>query len=584
MAYAKTSLRGEQRVLRERMRALGLSRRQIAVEFARRYRLRPRAAWRHAYGWSLKEAAERISDYATRCGLDPGGATVAMTAPHLSEYENWPGPGTTPAGRRPTPYLLALLAGVYECAVHDLLDLSDYEHMPAADRLIIDKTAHAEKWQFVGGTVTPPGDPSRRRPGTPPSSPAVFRVYEEMVPGDLSSELNALRSDSPDPHHPAISGRDAFPALEARDVIDLLAPGLGHDQEAEDPVRRRTFVGLASTSLLGSILDLASGQQALDAEPFVSVLTGHDANTGPEHDGPPSDAATLSAAARDARRQYQACRYSELISQLPQLLARLQAACLSLDGEAKSRVFALSADINHVAAGLLLKLDDPGLAYLAADRSMRAALASEDPVTVGASARIITHALMNGGHLAAAVSAVRSHAECLDRAVPSHTPESLSVYGSLLLRGAVAAAQHDQRAVAHELLDEADSAAQRLGVDGNLRWTAFGPTNARLHRVNIAVTLGDAGTAVDVARRIDLRTITVTERKAALLIDTARAYLQWGRHENAYIALRAAEDIAHEEVAGRPSARRLVRQLVTSAPPTVRRDAARFAAGIGVSP
>ncbi len=98
------------------------------------------------------------------------------------------------------------------------------------------------------------------------------------------------------------------------------------------------------------------------------------------------------------------------------------------------------------------------------------------------------------------------------------------------------------------------------------------------------MTLGDAGTAVDVARRIDLRTITVTERKAALLIDTARAYLQWGRHEKAHIALRAAEGIAHEEVAGRPSARRLVRQLVTSAPPTVRRDATRFAAGIGVSP
>jgi hypothetical protein len=65
-------------------------------------------------------------------------------------------------------------------------------------------------------------------------------------------------------------------------------------------------------------------------------------------------------------------------------------------------------------------------------------------------------------------------------------------------------------------------------VDGNLRWTAFGPVNARQHRVNIAVTLGDAGTAVDVARGIDLRAITVTERKASLLIDTARAFLQLG--------------------------------------------------------
>ena len=36
MPYAKTSVRAEQRTLREKMRALGLSRRQVAVEFARK--------------------------------------------------------------------------------------------------------------------------------------------------------------------------------------------------------------------------------------------------------------------------------------------------------------------------------------------------------------------------------------------------------------------------------------------------------------------------------------------------------------------------------------------------------------------
>src|SRR5262245_52290339 len=103
MPYAKTSLRAEQRALREKMRELGMSHRQIAVEFARRYRVRPRAAWRSAHGWSLTEAAERISTYAARTGLGSG-ATVAMTAAHLSEHENWPGEGPKPTGRRPTPY------------------------------------------------------------------------------------------------------------------------------------------------------------------------------------------------------------------------------------------------------------------------------------------------------------------------------------------------------------------------------------------------------------------------------------------------------------------------------------------------
>jgi hypothetical protein len=264
------------------------------------------------------------------------------------------------------------------------------------------------------------------------------------------------------------------------------------------------------------------------------------------------------------------------------LLARLHAACQTLTGDERSQACTLSADAHHVAAGLLLKLDDQGLAYLAADRSMRAAQASEDPVTVGASARIITHTLMNGGHLPAAISTASSYAAQLDRDMDSHTPESLSVYGSLLLRGSVAAAQRGTRGTAHEMLDEADEAAKRLGVDGNYRWTAFGPVNSRLHRVNIAVTLGDAGTAIDVARGVDLNRLTVTERKASLLIDVARAFLQWGRHEKAYIALRTAEATAHEEVSGRPSVHRLLGQLRATAPPSIRRDVDQFASQIGV--
>ena len=515
MTYAKTSLRAEQRALREQMRALGLSHRQIAVEFARRYRLRPRAAWRHAYGWSQTEAAGRISDYAARAGLDPGGATVAMTAPHLSEYENWPAPGARPAGRRPTPYLLSLLASVYECAVPDLLDLADYEHMPPADRLVIDKTAPV--------AVAHEQDPHDRLRTSQHAEPILPEglVRKEPAPA-ASSWIAAL---------PSLPWQPGGPSLEphARGFApsrDYGSEAVGDDQEIEDPVRRRTFVGLTSTSLLSTILDVASDKRPLDAEPFVPVLAGHTAGTELEQAGPASDIAALTAAVNRSRRQYQDCRYSELIRHLPQLLVRLHAACLSLDGDAKNQAFVLSADTHHVAAGVLLKLDDQGLAYLAADRSMRAAQASEDPVTVGASARIITHALMNGGHLAAAIATASRHAARLDRDVSSHTPESLSVYGSLLLRGAIAAAQHDQRATAHELLGEADDAARRLGTDGNLRWTAFGPANAKLHRVSIAVTLGDAGTAVDVARGIDLSAITVTERKATLLIDTARAFLQ----------------------------------------------------------
>jgi hypothetical protein len=136
MPHAKTSLRAEKRALREKMLGLGLGYGDVAAELGRRYRVRPRAAWREAHGWSLKEAAERINALRGDIGLDPEGL-AGMTATHLCERENWPGYGSEPAGRRPTPAQLAVLAAVYGCAVLDLVDLADREHLPSADLLVL---------------------------------------------------------------------------------------------------------------------------------------------------------------------------------------------------------------------------------------------------------------------------------------------------------------------------------------------------------------------------------------------------------------------------------------------------------------
>jgi len=367
----------------------------------------------------------------------------------------------------------------------------------------------------------------------------------------------------------------------ARDLDDTLSAAGALAAAASTPkaasaTGRRTFVGLTSASTFGAIF----GGVPHSADALASALTDLDAASQQE---PLGDISTLTDSANAARGHYQACRYARLAEDLPGLLRRLNAFCAILEGDARDRAHALAADAHHVAASLMLKHGDPGLASLAADRSMRAAIASGNPVAIASSARIITHALMNGGHHATAVATATSYASRLDRDLTDPTPGSLSVYGALLLRGAVAAAQDDNRPTAHELLAEAENAARRLGQDANHCWTAFGPINTTLHRINIAVTLGDAGTAIDLARGIRLDTIAVTERKATLLIDTARAFLQRARHENAYLALRAAHQTAPEEVTGRASVRDLVRELAATAPPTVKRDATQFAASIGAA-
>ena len=113
--------------------------------------------------------------------------------------------------------------------------------------------------------------------------------------------------------------------------------------------------------------------------------------------------------------------------------------------QARSQACTLSAEAHHVAASILFKAGDQGLGWLAADRSMQAARASEDPVTIASSARIVTHAMMSSGHYKAATDTASTLAARFDHDVSAHDPESLSVYGSLLLRGAIAAAQHENR-------------------------------------------------------------------------------------------------------------------------------------------
>ncbi|GAA1575568.1 hypothetical protein GCM10009827_116760 [Dactylosporangium maewongense] len=161
-------------------------------------------------------------------------------------------------------------------------------------------------------------------------------------------------------------------------------------------------------------------------------------------------------------------------------------------------------------------------------------------MVVASSMRAVVHGLLAGGHPQRAAEVAATAAERLAVDVGLSSRQVLSVYGALLLRGAVAAARAENRTQAGTLLDEAVAAATRIGRDGNACWTAFGPTNVVVHRVSVAVELGDAGTAVNLAETVDLSTIAVPERRAMLMLDTARGLTQWGKHERALDAIRRA--------------------------------------------
>jgi hypothetical protein len=189
---------------------------------------------------------------------------------------------------------------------------------------------------------------------------------------------------------------------------------------------------------------------------------------------------------------------------------------------------------------------------------------------------------MSNKHNRSAVALGMSTATRLEQATGLNGHDAVATYGALLQRSAVAAARIDDRDTADAILDEAERAGRRLGGDGNDRWTGFGPTNVAQHRVNVALTFGDAGTAIAIAKKIPLDKIRLAERRAALFVDVARAYTMWGRHELALNALHSAMATAPQEITSRASAARLVTDLAALARGHTRARVIEFAGRAGI--
>jgi hypothetical protein len=113
---------------------------------------------------------------------------------------------------------------------------------------------------------------------------------------------------------------------------------------------------------------------------------------------------------------------------------------------------------------------------------------------------------------------------------------------------AVAAAHDNERSEAHQHLDTAQKIAGQLGQDRDDYGTEFGPTNVAIHAVDIAVELGDAWPAIELARQVDATSLS-PERQARYLLDVAQAYAMRHQIGEALHALQEAELIARREPA-----------------------------------
>ncbi|MFG3339502.1 helix-turn-helix domain-containing protein [Glycomyces sp. NPDC048151] len=370
--------------------------------------------------------------------------------------------------------------------------------------------------------------------------------------------------------HSAEPDRHPRSPIKASNIIESRGMLERDDRTASEkglPVLRREILSVALN--WGATVLLAPITPAVTA--LVDALGGGSLDETRR----PVDLVNLSIRLVRVKNLMQASAFDHATGLLPALLRDLEATANHVHESENQHLRMLTADAHQVTATVLLKQGDPASAALAVNRSIDAAISSEDPLTIATAFRTASHTLLRTNRSTMATDLAASHAANLDP-YPA-TPDRLSTQGSLLLKAAVAAATGDQRSAAESYLDAAADTADRLGVDGNYCWTGFGPTNVELHRLHVALELGDLDQATAEARRINADRIALPDRKARYAVDAAAAYAGTGRFEDALESLWLAESTAPQETRTIKSVPETMKTVHRSGSDRIRSDASALA-------
>ncbi|GGM90489.1 helix-turn-helix domain-containing protein [Dactylosporangium sucinum] len=281
----------------------------------------------------------------------------------------------------------------------------------------------------------------------------------------------------------------------------------------------------------------------------------------------PPPLAELRKAVTHAWLSYQHAKYGTLARTLPRLLREAQAADTAFnDGPHADEAAHLLGQVYQISSSALRKLGEHELSWLAADRSIAVSQRAGDQLLAGTATVRVAQALLALGR---SRPSLEINVNIANRLAPGtngndSSPERLSVYGQLLMQGAMAAARIGDSATVRDLLNGAEEAARGLDYDANYYWTCFGPTNVQLHRAAAAVELGEGRLAVEVHDQLDPEGFNalLPERRAHHYLDQARARALIGDIELASEMLLEGDRLAPSEIRCRPLAREVLSDVL----------------------
>lgn len=318
----------------------------------------------------------------------------------------------------------------------------------------------------------------------------------------------------------------------------------------------------------------ASGADLPSLEGLRRSLLGHEQNRELSDEPNPS---RFHSGVVEAHRLYQRADYDGAARVLPSLIGCLGGSADSFPAHTKSAAYL-------AAAKLATKVGDVGLAWVAADRSLRFANETDRHGLIGIASYQVACALLGNGHLADAQATATKAAERLASHPDSNAHDIISAHGALLLLLAIMAGRQGDSSAARRNLRDAGRLADRLGQDGNLLWTAFGPTNTAIHELAVHVILGDSRAAFQLGERIDIEALPVVllGRRSQVHLELGWASVGQGDDGLAVLHLLEAERVARQAVSRNATARALLSTLLArerkSATPGLRALAARAGA------
>ncbi|MFE5121510.1 helix-turn-helix domain-containing protein [Streptomyces sp. NPDC056669] len=342
-------------------------------------------------------------------------------------------------------------------------------------------------------------------------------------------------------------------------------------------------LGVPTAALLA---DMPAGSRASlgTTEPaIVRALMGYGSPCSPSSAEPTA----LRERVDSAWRLWQSSktRFTDMAGVLPGLIADTEHAARTArsatDPARRRSIMRVRADLYFLLRSYLRRTGRVDLSMLAADRAVRAAEEADDPLRIAAAQWNLGHALLASQEPDGAEQVALRAVEELRRS-PIAEPYRVAMSGALQLVAVVAEARRrDWSAARDRLRNHARPAARSVG-EGNIMWTVFGPTNVALHEVSIEMEAGDTSEALQVADELDTSDLPSMERSFTFNLEVARCHHLRREDAAVLLSLLELEDLAPEDLARTPLARKLMLTVIRRGRAMHARQAEKLAERVGV--